>query len=55
MRSRSELVKALIEYTEAISPLMEELRSYGWDSEEELVILKPEHVALVINMFLSGK
>ncbi len=55
MRTRIELVKALIEYEEAISPLMKELRAYGWDSKEELAILKPEHVIHVLKRFQLGE
>lgn len=54
MRSRTELVEALIEYREPIAPLMQELRTYGWDSDEDLATLSPEHVISVLNRFQSS-
>ena len=55
MRSRQELVRALIEYEEDIPNLMQELREYGWDSEEELATLAPQHLEKVLNDYVSGK
>jgi hypothetical protein len=53
VRTRTELVRALVEHTESISSLMEELRTYGWDSEEDLVTLKPEHITRVLSKYQS--
>lgn len=55
MKSREQLVLALIEFREATPDLMKELRSFGWDSENELATLTPQHIINVLNQFISGE
>lgn len=54
LRTRAELVEALIEYRENVGSLLSELRTYGWDSEDELVTLRPSHIVSVLQAFQSG-
>lgn len=54
MRSRTELVEALIAFREPLESLWAELRQYGWDCEEELAVLNPEDVIAVLSRFISG-
>ena len=53
MDSRKKLVTHLVEFDWPVSKTMMQLREYGWDCDEELVILTPEHVEGVLNRFLS--
>ncbi len=54
MRSRSELVKALIEFSEPLSSIMNELKNYVWDSEE-LIILAPKHILSILMCYTESK
>ena len=54
MRTREELLKALVSFSEPVNSLMQEIREYDWDCEEELIILKPENIQYVLNLFLCG-
>ncbi|MEZ8185569.1 hypothetical protein ACED29_07050 [Shewanella sp. 5S214] len=55
MKSREELVLALIEFRGSTPDLVKELRFYGWDSENELVTLTPQHIINVLNQYTSGE
>ncbi len=55
LRSRAELVEALIEHRESVGSLLGELRTYGWDSEDELITLRPRHILSVLHAFPSGR
>ena len=45
----------LIEYQEQISRLIEKLKEYEWDCDEELVVLTPAHVVKVLDKFLANE
>ncbi|MEC4724300.1 hypothetical protein HWQ46_01895 [Shewanella sp. D64] len=53
MESRKTLVTKLVEYIAPIDDILEELKSYGWDSEIDLVTLKPSHLVNVLERFIS--
>lgn len=55
MESRKALVNHLIEYDRSIVEIIEALKVYGWDSDVELVVMKPSHIENVLNCFLSGE
>ncbi len=55
LRTRAELVEALIENREQVGSLQGELRNYGWDTEDELVTLRPGHIISVLQAFQSGR
>ena len=54
LRTRAELVEALIEHRENVGSLLRELRTYGWDSDDELVTLRTGHIISVLQAFQSG-
>ena len=55
MKSRLELVGALIEQPSATSAIMLDLKKYEWDSENELVTLKPHHIIQCLSLYISGE
>lgn len=54
MESRLELLHSLLKFDRPVSQIDSLLGEYGWDSEEELVTLLPEHVASVLERYLQG-
>ncbi|WP_444898115.1 hypothetical protein [Microbulbifer sp. SSSA005] len=55
MESRKILVTKLVEYKAPIDDILRDLKSYGWDSEIDLVTLKPSHLENVLERFISGE
>ncbi|KZX67028.1 hypothetical protein A3712_16190 [Vibrio sp. HI00D65] len=55
MESRKVLVTKLVEYKAPINDILRDLKSYGWDSEIDLVILNPSHLENVLEKFISGE
>ncbi len=55
MRSRIELLGALIGLTEPVSAVTQELSAYGWDSPNELVALRLRDIAAVLQRFIDGE
>lgn len=54
MREREKLVRALVSFSEPVSSLIQEIKKYDWDCEQELISLKPEHIQNVLSLYLSG-
>jgi hypothetical protein len=54
VNQRSELVHSLLESPERWTDLSERLGTFEWDSDEELVALRPEHLIHVLTCYLSG-
>lgn len=52
---RKELLNKLINLDESIEFLNSKLAKFGWDSNEDLVLLKKEQVLKILNKFLKGK
>ena len=55
MRSRTELVKAIIADPTPSADILSELRAYGWDCDAELVQLTQADILNVLESFLSGE
>ncbi|MFC3151316.1 hypothetical protein ACFOEK_09790 [Litoribrevibacter euphylliae] len=55
MESRKILVTKLVEYKAPIGDILEDLKSYGWDSEINLVTLTPFHLINVLERFISNE
>jgi hypothetical protein len=55
LRTRTELLEALIENREDANSLLSELWTHGWDCEDELVTLRPAHVISVLQAFKAGR
>ena len=52
---RAEVLKGLAEFQTSYDSLLNELQTFGWDWEEEpLLVLKPRHVISALNRFLGG-
>ena len=54
MDDRTGLVTKLIECPELWSETARRLRSFDWDSDDELVGLRPGHLVNVLHGYLSG-
>lgn len=55
MRTRSELLTELIRNPLPEADLLEELVAYGWDSDDELVIVTKEDAMRILTLFRLGK
>ncbi|WP_444905961.1 hypothetical protein ACJJIR_15080 [Microbulbifer sp. SSSA008] len=55
MESRKVLVTKLVEYKAPINRILGDLKSYGWDSETDLVTLRPSHLENVLERYISGE
>jgi hypothetical protein len=55
MRSRTESLRALIEYDLPIEPTLRELAEHGWDSKHELVVLERTAVLRILQRYLDGE
>ena len=55
METRKNIVTHLIEHQEPISRLVQKLKVYGWDCDEELVVLTPAHVVNVLDKYLANE
>lgn len=53
-RSREEIAEDLVRQPRRADELLEELKSYPWDCEEELVTLTPEMLSWHIRSALDG-
>lgn len=54
MRSRNELLLEIIEHATPKPRTLEDLRTYGWDSRDELVTLTKSHVLRILAAFKAG-
>lgn len=55
MRSRVELLTALLGFREPVSALAQELSAFGWDSADELVALHRRDISAVLRRFMDGE
>ena len=49
-----ELLRTLIEYQLPIEPLLAELRGFGWDSGQDLVIVESTDISKILQRYLDG-
>ena len=55
MTRRAEILQELVRYERPTHPLLEELRTFGWDWDgEPLLILRKDDLLSIIGRFLSG-
>ena len=52
---RRELVSKLINYEGTPQKIVDNLRAFGWDSDQELVHIAPEHLHKVLDLYISGQ
>lgn len=52
-RSRSEVLRALIDYPLPIEPVLAELAAFEWDSAKDLAILEVADILRVLRRYLS--
>jgi hypothetical protein len=57
MHRRTQILKALVQFTRPTEPLWRELFSYGWDCEDESLhlVFKKEELITVLDRFLAGE
>jgi hypothetical protein len=55
LNRRAELLGDLLMAARPIAAIAEELREFGWDSDEELVILDRTHVIAILDDYLAGR
>ena len=53
--TRKQLLEALLVSETPADSLLSALAEFGWDCEEELVLLRCDHVAAMLRQFLSGE
>ena len=51
-RGRSECLLELVEFPASLNEAKVRLSQYAWESEQELVLLRPEHVISVLQRFV---
>jgi hypothetical protein len=49
-----EALRSLIEYRLPIEPLLAELRGFGWDSGQDLVIFESADISKLLQRYLDG-
>ncbi len=54
MRSRKLLVTEILENPLPDSSVLNELKQYGWDCEQELVIVTKKHILAVLNQLTEN-
>lgn len=52
---RIDLLNKLINFDDDIDSVNAKLATFGWDSNEDFVILKKQHLLKVLNKFLNGE
>jgi hypothetical protein len=54
-RDRAQLLRALIDYELPIEPVLADLRSFGWDAPNPLVVLNREDIVRILDRYLAGE
>ena len=53
--ARTSALQALVECRLPLGAAIARVRSFGWDSDEDLVTLRASHVMAVLRRFLAGE
>ena len=53
-RNRAQLLRALIAYELPIEPVLADLRGFGWDAPNPLVVLAREDIVRILDRYLVG-
>ena len=54
-RTRTEALRALVDYRLPIEPVLGELRAFGWDSAQDLAVLEGEDILKLLRRYLDGE
>ena len=54
-RDRAQLLRALIAYEVPIEPVLADLRSFGWDASNPVVVLIREDIVRILDRYLAGE
>jgi hypothetical protein len=52
---RTKILQRLVDYREPVEPLLQDLRKFGWDSNQELFILSSTHIDAILERYLNGE
>ncbi|MEA5534804.1 hypothetical protein [Crocosphaera sp. XPORK-15E] len=55
MMTRLELLNALINFNQPLSKILPSLNTFKWDFEQELIILKRQHIIQILNRYLADE
>lgn len=55
MNERKEVLKRLIAYEDNLALIMQDLQSFEWDSDKDLVRLNRQDISAVLARYLSGE
>lgn len=55
MINRVELLHSLLRFDQPLSKILSLLKPFGWDSDRELVILERQHVAAILERYLTNE
>ena len=55
MTDRKEILNKLINFDESIGDLKKYLKKLCWDSDEELIIMRNQHLVHIFDLFSKGK
>jgi hypothetical protein len=53
--NRKELLKDLLNFKYSLAKITSKLNEFGWDSDEDLVIIKRSHLLKVLHSYINGK
>lgn len=54
-KERSQLLQSLLKLDRPLDQILPPLNQFGWDSDEELATLHPQHLISILNRYLSGE
>jgi hypothetical protein len=54
-RDRTSVLSDLVTLSRPLAEILNDLRGFGWDSSEVLVMLAPHHITAVLYRFLAGE
>ena len=54
-RDRAQLLRALVAYELPIEPVLADLRSFGWDAPNPLVLVTREDIVRILDCYLAGE
>jgi hypothetical protein len=52
---RSQLLQSLLKLDRPLDQILPPLNQLGWDSDEELATLHPQHLISILNRYLNGE
>ncbi len=55
MENRASLLRQVVRYEQPLTETLALLRAYGWDSEEELVVLARTDAIAILERYLKGE